>query len=167
MADFCRKRNWNLPVSRAPVITQSIEFAGISKFTHRSMHLLPLNMVHVGTKVKKIRTPWYLEVNKKNFLTTSKKWGDGRARPKFRLFSVPPSMKGSPKAALKPCLPGAVPRRHPRKFGQWSCTYPSPLTHANASTAAARLRAATSPRPPRRAARRRRWSARGRSCRPP
>jgi hypothetical protein len=73
IADFCLKRNWNLRCARTPFITQSIEFSGNSKITHSSEGLLTVNMVHVGPKVKKIRTPWYVEVNKKNILIAHKK----------------------------------------------------------------------------------------------
>ena len=83
IADFCLKRNWNLRCARTPFITQSIEFSGNSKITHSSESLLSVNMVHVEPKVKKIRTPWYVEVNKKNILITHKKVAAGALPARF------------------------------------------------------------------------------------
>ncbi|WP_324146773.1 hypothetical protein, partial [Paraburkholderia sp.] len=69
-----------------------------------------MNMDHVGTEVKKIRTPRYLEAGKKNFVHLEKSGVRNQRDPllarfgplltRFSPASRPPkSTKGSPKAA--------------------------------------------------------------------
>ncbi|WP_143189290.1 hypothetical protein [Paraburkholderia lycopersici] len=74
IADFCAERNWNLLDRRAPIITQSIEFAGKTKIARSAAARPPMNMAHAGTEVKKIRTPRYLEAGE-NFLPGREKSG--------------------------------------------------------------------------------------------
>lgn len=161
---------------RSPLSLQENRRLPTAAWDHLSM-----NMAHVGSQVKKIRTPRYLEASKKIFVQLEKSGARNQRDPllarfgplltRFSPASRPPkSTKGSPKAALASCFASAGRFWHPAKIGQWSCAsagFPLliPVRRASAGTVAARLRAAIFPRPPRCAARWRRCSARGRSCR--
>ncbi len=157
---------------------------------------LSMNMDHVGTQVKKIRTPRYLEAGKKKFLHLEKSGARNQRDPFlaclsaafcplplprflpasyprltcFSPVSQPRKHEGQPESCpcILLCLRGALlaPREN-RSVVLYVRRLPFliPVRRASAGTVAGRLRAAIFPRPPRYAARWRRCSARGRSCR--